>query len=61
MEIVESLIWNGNYDLKIDLKRLISGNVQVKFFTCLRQKKNFLRLHFSRCSLFLKRSYFEDK
>tara|TARA_A100000164_G_scaffold125449_1_gene111328 strand:- start:946 stop:1236 length:291 start_codon:yes stop_codon:yes gene_type:complete len=41
MEIEESLIWNGNYDLKIESKRLISGNFQVKFFARLRQKKFF--------------------
>ena len=41
MEIEESLIWNGNYDLKIESKRLISGNFQVKFFARLRLKKFF--------------------
>ena len=46
MEIEESLIWNGNYDLKIESKRLISGNFQVKFFARLRQKKFFFTVTF---------------
>mgnify|MGYP001161498732 FL=1 len=41
MEIEESLIWNGNYGHKIESKRLISGNFQVKFFARLRQKNFF--------------------
>jgi hypothetical protein len=36
-----SLIMNDHYDLKIESKRLISGNFQVKFFARLKQKKPF--------------------
>jgi hypothetical protein len=36
-----SLIMNDHYDLKIESKRLISGNFQVKFFALLKQKKPF--------------------
>ena len=35
------LIMNNHYDLKIESKRLISGNFQVKFFARLKQKKSF--------------------
>ncbi len=47
MEVMEvddvrtSFIMNDHYDLKIESKRLISGNFQVKFFARLKQKKNF--------------------
>ncbi len=36
-----SLIMNDQYDLKIESKRLISGNFQVKFFARLKQNKPF--------------------
>jgi len=36
-----SLIMNDHYDLKIESKRLISGNFQVKFSARLKQKKPF--------------------
>jgi hypothetical protein len=36
-----SLIMNDHYDLKIEFKRLISGNFQIKFFARLKQKKPF--------------------
>jgi len=35
------LIKNNHYDLKIESKRLISGNFQVKFFARQKQKKSF--------------------
>ena len=35
------LIMNNHYDLKIESKRLISGNFQVKFFARQKQKKSF--------------------
>ncbi|OUT98705.1 MAG: hypothetical protein CBB92_06620 [Flammeovirgaceae bacterium TMED32] len=47
MEVMEvddvrtSFIMNDHYDLKIESKRLISGNFQVKFFARLKQKKFF--------------------
>ena len=35
------LIMNNHYDLKIESKRLISGNFQVKFFARQKHKKSF--------------------
>jgi len=35
------LIMNNHYDLKIESKKLISGNFQVKFFARQKQKKSF--------------------
>ena len=40
-DVGTSLIMNDHYDLKIESKRLISGNFQVKFFARLKQKKPF--------------------
>ena len=41
MEVEESLIWNGNYGHKIESKRLISDNFQVKFFVTSTKKITF--------------------
>jgi len=42
IEEIDSLLkLNDHFDLKIESKRLISGNFQVKFFARLRQKKPF--------------------
>ncbi len=42
IEEIDSLLkLNDHFDLKIESKRLISGNFQVKFFAQLRQKKPF--------------------
>ena len=40
-DVGTSLIMNDHYDLKIESKRLISGNFQVKFFARLKQNKPF--------------------
>ena len=40
-DVRTSLIINDHYGLKIESKRLISGNFQVKFFALLKQKKPF--------------------
>ena len=40
-DVGTSLIMIDHYDLKIESKRLISGNFQVKFFARLKQKKPF--------------------
>ncbi len=37
----DSLILKDHFNLKIESKRLISGNFQVKFFAGLRQKQTF--------------------
>lgn len=37
----DSLILKDHFNLKIESKRLISGNFQVKFFARLRQKQTF--------------------
>ena len=60
-DVRTSLIINDHYGLKIESKRLISGNFQVKFFALLKQKKTFLWLRFGRCGLYLERSCFENK
>ena len=40
-DVRKPLIMNNHYDLKIESKRLISGNFQVKFFARQKQKKSF--------------------
>ena len=40
-DVRTSLIINDHYGLKIESKRLISGNFQVKFFARQKQKKSF--------------------
>ena len=40
-DVGTSLIMNDHYDLKIESKRLISGNFQVKFLARLKQNKSF--------------------
>ena len=40
-DVKTPLIKNNHYDLKIESKRLISGNFQVKFFARQKQKKSF--------------------
>ena len=40
-DVRKPLIMNNHYDLKIESKRLISGNFQVKFFARQKQKNLF--------------------
>ena len=40
-DVRKPLIMNNHYGLKIESKRLISGNFQVKFFARQKQKKSF--------------------